>query len=257
MFRRHLGGLVPALSVGLALWMVGSAAPAAQAPAQLPSARAIVDRFVEVTGGAAAFKAVKSIRARGTFSITGQELSGPLDVMAARPDKLLTRVTIGSIGQIEEGYDGKVGWSIDPIQGPALVKDRQLIERADEAWFDAPLHLDDHMKSMTVIGREDLDGRSTYRLKVVTLRGTEQFELFDVENGLQVGVEASRDTPLGVLPAVTYLRGYQKFGALMMPTKVVQRVLGQEQTFTFTEYEFDKVPANAFDLPAPIKALIK
>jgi hypothetical protein len=37
----------------------------------------------------------------------------------------------------------------------------------------------------------------------------------------------------------------------------VQRLLGIEQVVTFTWYEFDTVPATAFDLPAVIKALIK
>jgi hypothetical protein len=241
--------------VAAAVGVLCVAKPAAQAP--LPAPRQVIDKFLEATGGAAAFKAIKSIHARGVYSITGQQLSGELEMLAARPNKMLVRVTMKPIGQIEEGFDGKVGWAIDPIQGPSLLKDRQLRERADEAWFDGPLHADDHIKSMTVVGREDVDGRPAYRLKIVTVRDTESFEMFDAENGLQVASEASRETPLGVIPAVTFLREYKKFGPLMMPSKVVQRVLGQEQVFTFTSYEFDTVPANTFDLPAPIKALIK
>ena len=52
------------------------------------------------------------------------------------------------------------------------------------------------------------------------------------------------------------MKEYQKFGAVLMPTRVVQRVLGQEHVFAFTSYEFDSVPANTFDLPPTIKALI-
>jgi len=254
MVRRSLGGLSCALA--MVLVVTQSAAPATQAQ-QLPTAREIVDRFVKVSGGEAAFKAMNSMRAKGTFSITGQSLSGALDMMAARPNKLLMRVSIPGLGMVEEGFDGKVGWSMDPIQGPALVVDRQLSERADEAWFDAELHQDDYVKEMSVAGRESMDGRDVYRVKVVTIRGNEQFELYDVQNGFQVGVEASRDTPLGIIPSVTVMKDYQKFGPVMMPATIVQRVLGQEHLFTFSSYEFDTVPANAFDLPLPIKALIK
>jgi hypothetical protein len=56
-------------------------------------------------------------------------------------------------------------------------------------------------------------GRDVYRLKVVTLRGNEQFELYDAENGLQVAVEASRDTPLGIVPSVALMKEYQKYGS--------------------------------------------
>ena len=246
------------LSCALAVVIVATqgAIPATQAQ-KLPTAREVVDRFVKASGGEAAFKAIKSIRVKGTFNIVGQSLSGTLEMLSARPNKSLMRVSIAPIGTIEEGFDGKVGWSIDPIQGPSLMMDRQLSERADEAVFDAELHQADYVKEMSVVGRESLDGRDVYRLKVVTIRGNEQFELFDVANGLMVAMEASRDTPLGIVPSVTLMKEYQTFGSVMMPTRVVQRVLGQEHNFSFTSYEFDTVPANAFDLPLPIKALIK
>ena len=253
MFRRSIGRLGCALAV--VVIVTQGAAPVVQEP-KLPTAREVVDRFVKATGGAAAFQAIKSMRAKGTFTIAGQALTGELDMMAARPNKLLMRVSIPALGTLEEGFDGKVGWSIDPIQGPALVTDRRLSEREDEAWFDAELHQSDYIKAMSVVGKESLNGRDVYRMKVVTVRGNEQFELYDVENGLQVAVEASRDTPLGIIPSVTILKEYEKFGGVLLPTKVVQRVLGQEHLFTFTSYEFDAVPPATFDLPPAIKALL-
>ena len=107
---------------------------------------------MKASGGEAAFQAIKSMRVKGTFSIVGQSLTGTLDMMSARPNKTLMRVSIPAIGTVEEGFDGKVGWSIDPVQGPSLMTDRQLSERADEAWFDAELHKDDYIKEMSVVG---------------------------------------------------------------------------------------------------------
>jgi hypothetical protein len=253
MVRRSLGRLSCALAV---VFVATQGAVPATQEQKLPTAQEVVDRFVKASGGAAAFKAIKSMHVKGTFSIVGQSLTGTLEMMATRPNKALMRVSIPAIGMVEEGFDGKVGWSIDPVQGPSLMTDRQLSERADEAWFDAELHQSDYIKEMSVVGRESMDKRDVYRLKVVTLRGNEQFELFDVENGLQVGMEASRDTPLGIVPSVTLMKEYQKYGAVLMPARVVQRVLGQEHQYAFTSYEFDSVPANAFDLPPAIKALI-
>ncbi len=197
------------------------------------------------------------MRARGTFSIAGSPMSGALEMMAARPNRLLTRITVTGIGPLEEGFDGKIGWSIDPFNGPALTIGKALTERADEAWFDGPLHGPEHVKEMSVIGREDFDGRPVYRVKVITVRGTEQIEFFEVESGLQAGIEATRETPMGNMPTTTVFRDFQRFGQLTFPSKVVQRLLGQEQTVTFSAYEFDNVPASTFDLPAVIKALIK
>ena len=223
----------------------------------LPTAREVIDKYVKATGGALAFKSVNSMRARGTFTITGQQMTGSLEMMAARPNKLLTRITVAGIGPLEEGYDGKVGWSIDPFNGPALTTGRGLSERADEAWFDGPLHGPEFVKEMTVVGREEFDGRQVYRVKVISLRGTEQIEFFEVESGLQAGIEATRDTPMGTMPTTTMFRDFQRFGQLTFPSKVVQRLLGQEQTVLFSAYEYDNVPPATFDLPTVIKALIK
>lgn len=262
MVRRYAPALVRVGSMIAAViltWPSGltarQATPAAQAP--LPAAREIIDRYVKATGGTIAFKGISSMRAKGVFTITGQSLSGQLDMMAARPNKLLTRITIDAIGTMEEGFDGKVAWSIDPFRGPALTTGRGLTERADEAWFDALLHGSDHVKEMVVVGKEDFDGRPCYRLKVVSLRGTEQFELFDAATGLQAGFEATRDTPFGLVPTTTFYREYQRFGQLTFPSRVVQKILGQEQVLHFTTYEYDSVPPATFDLPAVIKALIK
>jgi outer membrane lipoprotein-sorting protein len=259
MVRRYARGLVrPVLLLsGFALsWSSGAFAQQA-AQTALPAARDIITKYVEATGGASAFKSISSMRAKGTFTITGQQMSGELEMMAARPNKLLTRIAITGIGPVEEGYDGKIGWSIDPFRGPALITGRGLDERADEAWFDAPLHGGDQVKEMTVLGKEEFDGRQVYRVKVVSLRGTEQFELFDEKTGLQAGVEATRETPLGIIPTTTMFRDFQRFGQLTFPATVVQRIMGQEQVFTFTIYEFNTLPPSTFELPPAIKALIK
>ncbi len=78
-----------------------------------------------------------------------------------------------------------------------------------------------------------------------------------METGYRIGTEARREMPMGIVPATTFYREYQRFGLPGFGSVVVQRALGLEQVFKFTDYRFNAVPANAFDLPAPIKALIK
>src|SRR5689334_9352199 len=74
----------------------------------LPPARQIVTRFVAAMGGEAAYRAVKSIHARGTMEIAGQQIRGDLELFSARPARALYRVTVPGIGRIEQGYNGTV-----------------------------------------------------------------------------------------------------------------------------------------------------
>lgn len=239
------------------------AAPAGQQPAttpkpeQLPTGRELVAKHVKAAGGEAAFKAVKSIHAKGTFEMAAQGLSGPLDIMGARPDKMLLRVDLASVGHVESGYDGKNGWNIDPASGPSLLKGRALTEIAEDAWFDAALHAPDRVKEMTTLAKTEWDNRPAYQVKVVFASGAEQTEYYDAETGFEIGSESERETPMGVLPMKMILRDYKKFGGLMQPTVEVQSTMGISQMFKIASYEYNTVPANAFDPPPQIKALIK
>lgn len=256
MFRRLSGALVRSALIAGA-WLVCHQAAPVTAQATLPSGREIVARHLEAMGGEAAFKAVQSMHARGSLALTAQQIGGQIDVFSARPNKQLVRATITGIGPTETGYDGTVGWSIDPVTGATLMTGRQLLEMSDDAVFDGPLYPASHVKDLSVIGREAFDGRQAYRVKVTFVSGSEQFELFDAESKLHIGTEARRETPLGVVPMTTLAREYKQFGALRLPTVLVQKALGFEQVVTLASYEFNGVPPETFAIPARIKALIK
>jgi hypothetical protein len=224
--------------------------------ATLPTGRDLVARHVAAIGGARALAAIKSMRVRGRLEIPAQKIAGDLEVLTARPAKMLYRVTVPGIGRIENGYDGKIGWSVSPVAGPELLTGRQLTEAADDAWFDGALHAPDHVRELTTLERTEFDRRAAFKVKVVFVSGNEATEYFDVQTGLQIGAEAARATPQGVLQTVNIVRDFRKFGPLVQATVFIQRALGFEQVVTVASCEYDVVPDNAFDPPAAVAALI-
>jgi len=229
----------------------------AQEPA-LPPAREIVARHVAAIGGEAAYKAVKSVRVRGRFELTGQNISADFEMIAARPNRLRLHADIPGLGVNESGYDGKTGWSLDPQVGPRLLEGRELEELAVDANFDATLHPAGVFKELTTIGRTMFDGHPAFKVRAVFNSGVEQVEYLDVDTGLEIGWEGSRQMgQLGVVPTTTALRDYKKFGPLMQPTTNLQKALFVEQVLHVTSCEYDVVDNNAFVLPAQIQALIK
>ena len=229
-------------------------APAAE---KLPSAKDIVAKHMAAIGGEAAFKAINSMHAKGKFELAAQGVSGDLELMASRPNKLLLRVEIPGVGHVESGFDGKNGWSIDPLAGPSLLAGRALSEMAEDAWFDSALHAPDRVKELTTVAKVEFDKHQAYQIKVVHTSGVEQTEYYDVETGLQIGSESQRETPMGVLPTKVMLREYEKFGGLKQPTVLVQSTMGIDQIFRMSSYVYNEVPPTAFDPPPAIKALIK
>ena len=224
---------------------------------QTPAAADIIARHVKAIGGAEAYKKIQSVKITGRFEITAQNLGGTMTVYQARPNRMLVRVEIPGVGTIQRGFDGKHGWSIDPMAGASLQAGRELTETTDESWFDAPLYEADQVKSFGPVTKLDFDGRPAYQLKITLQSGTESTDYFDAEHGYQIGSESSRATQLGTLPTVSIQRNYKPFGAIQMPTLLVQSAMGIEQRITVETIEFDKVTAADLDPPAEIKALIK
>lgn len=266
MIRRlgHRMVRVASVMAGVAVvWGAGGMAaqtpqPASQqAEAALPTGRDVVARFVQEIGGADAIGAITSYRAQGTFELTDQGIQGSLELMAARPARNVVRVTVPGIGEILSGFDGKVGWIINPVSGPSLMTGVALQQAEEEALFDAVLHPPSVTEEVSVVEQTVFNGHTSYKVRVLFASGRERFEYYDVGTGLKVGTEGIQETPQGSLPSTTFLRDYQEFGPLRQATQVIQRTLGIEQVFRFTSFEYDQVPDDAFELPPSVKALIR
>jgi hypothetical protein len=111
------------------------------------------------------------------------------------------------------------------------------------------------VKELTTVARTEFDGKPAYKVKVVFASGSEQFEYYDVASGLQIGLEANRAMPHGVVQTTGILRDYKRFGQLLHAGTQVQRALGFEQVLTISSCEYNVVPSSAFEPPAEIRAL--
>src|SRR5579864_1799089 len=88
--------------------------------ADLPKAETILDKYIEATGGKAAYEKHHSEISTGKMELTGKGITGTVTSYRAEPDKSYTEVEIAAIGKIQEGSDGKVAWSLSAMQGPHL-----------------------------------------------------------------------------------------------------------------------------------------
>jgi len=230
---------------------------AAQAPAGLPAGRAVVDRFVEAIGGADTLRKYRSQRAVGTFEVPGPGITGQIEVLSAAPNLMRQRLVVPGLGTVESGYDGSVGWLDDPTIGPLVLDGRALEQMKVDADFYAALHAESLYRTIETLERTTFEGTDSYKLRLVTAAGDEQFEYFSVDTGLLVGGQSVRVLPMGEFPTTTVMTEYKTFGGLRLATRWVQRSMGVEQTITITDVEFDGVDPAAFALPVRIKALVK
>jgi hypothetical protein len=253
---RHAGPVRLALACTI---LALAAAPRlhAQDAAKLPTGREVIDRYVEAIGGRAAVMKYTSTKVTGTFSVPSQGLNGTMEILTAAPDHFLLRVTLPGVGEIANGFDGTVGWMMDPMMGPMLLKGESLAQMKVDADYFAALHDDANVKSLQTVERTVFEGTPAYKVRVERPSGGADFEFYDVASGLLLGSTGRRTLPMGSFDVTNVLSDYKDFGGLRLPTRSRQRMMGMEQVMTIAAVEFDAVSAAAFALPPQIEALVK
>ena len=262
MTRSHVwvlcGSLLVAMSAGRAVSAQTPApAPAAVSPpaAPLPSVDEVLKRYRAAIGGEEAIRKRTARTVKGTFEIAAQGIKGDLSIMAAAPDRIRFMVTLPGLGELQRGYDGTLGWSIDPAIGPRLLEGNELAEFKHSADFYDDLHDPAKFKSMTVVGRTTFEGQECIELKLVKDSGFEYTEFYSVSTGLIVGGKLNASSQMGSVPVTSMLSDYKNFGGILMPTVTRQRMMGLEQLTTILSVSFDPIDAKAFELPPAIAAL--
>lgn len=224
---------------------------------KLPAATEIIAKFVKAIGGKDAILKHDTQTVRGTFQMPAQGISGKLEVFASKPNKMVINVQIPSLGDMRTGYDGTVGWSMNNLTGPMVLEGKQLEQIKEQADFASVLHEEKSFKSMETVGIETFDGKECYKLKLVRTTGAETIEYYEIKTGLLIGLVAQQESPLGTITVSSVLSDYKKFGEASYATKTVQSMGPMQQTITIDSIDFGKVPADAFALPEPIKAMVK
>ena len=227
----------------------------APAAAKLPAAKEIFDRFVEVTGGADAYKKIKSQTTKGTFELVGANLKGDLTVYQAEPDKQLVKINLPGFGEMQEGFDGTVGWSINPAQGPMLKEGKALLQAKREATFNLLIDPLAQFKSATTEDIQEFAGEKCYHVKLVSSDDDVVNFFYSVKTGLFRGLMMTAVTPIGNLKTSAISSDYKDFGGIKMPALTTISAMGQSQKITANSMTFNDVPDSTFELPAAIKTL--
>jgi hypothetical protein len=230
---------------------------AAAAPAALPAATEVLKAFRTAIGGEAAIRKHTSRTLTGHFELPAQGMKGDLTIVAAAPDRMKLTIAVEGLGNLERGFDGKVGYSIDPAVGPRLLEGPELDELKHSADFYDDLHDPSSYASAVVVSRGPFEGEECFEVKLVRTSGFTYHEFFSVKTGLLTGVKMNATSQMGTVPVTTIVSEYKPFGGVLTPTITRQKMMGLESVTTITVVSFEPVDASAFALPDAIAALAK
>jgi len=223
----------------------------------LPKAETIIDRFVEVTGGKAAYEKRKNEITTGTIEITAQGLKGTLTRYSAPPDKSYTAMAIDGVGNVEQGSNSGIAWEKNAMMGPRVLTGPEKAQARREAVFNGQVNWRQMFTKAETTGVETIDGEECYKVVFTPSDGKPETTYYQRKSGLAVKNVTVAANPMGEFPVEQTLSDYKNFDGVLMPTKMLQKVAGQEMLLTILTVKTNQeIPADRFDPPADIKTLL-
>lgn len=220
----------------------------------------LVKKALDARGGAEKIKAVQAERVTGSISF-GPGAEGVFVVELKRPHKMHMEISIES-QKIVRIYDGKgAGWTVNPFSPNRDVQpmsDEDLKSISDESDFDGPLvDYKDKGNQIELVGKEDLEGKPVYRLKLTNKNGDVRFYLFDASSFFLLKWEGVRKADNKDIPWESFFSDYREVQGLKYAFKIDSGSPGTEikQSLTAEKIEIDpQIEESRFAKPAPAES---
>jgi len=258
--RSHIvaGWIWPIVLVALLMCVAGPRVLAASEE-KLPEAETILDKYVEVTGGQAAYDRITNRVIKSTFEIMGQGAKMSVTVYEARPNKTYVVVEAAMFGMIMSGTNDDVVWETSTMRGPQIKKGKEKADALREAVFDKFVGWRKLYKKAECTGVGTVADKPCYKIAMTPHEGNSQTFYYDQASNLLVKTGSVVENPGGPIPipVETFLSDYRKVDGIMMAHKVSISVMGQERVMTIESVQHNvEMPEDRFALPEDVQALV-
>lgn len=248
------------VSVAAVLFAFTAAVAAAPAPtpAPAPTVDKIVADYIAARGGLAKIRAVQTLRQTGhAFAGGGREAIVRRELK--RPGKIRFEFTVQGV---TAAYvtNGKEGWQVSPFDGDLAAKpmpEEAVADAMEQADIESPL-VDWKAKGHQVelAGREAVDGRDAYKLKVTLKSGGVRYDYIDVATHYQVRTESTRQLRGQPVQLTATFSGHKRSSGVLFPGVVEMTAVGRPQKLRVVVDAIEVNPPIAdsrFEKAAPAK----
>lgn len=220
--KRFVTGVVAllALSAGVA---IAQETPKSAAPAggYDPKAKAIVDKYVEVTGGKEAYEKLKTRKLTMSLVVKGQNVTGKVTVLGKVPNMLHVEQEISGMGGSQQGFDGKVAWEKNPMTGNRVLDGEELKQFEERAFFNVATEPEKVYPTIRFAGEETINGKVADKIEMINDAGTTT-QYFDRESGLIVMQKSIIKSPMGEIPVTMTFADYKEVDGIKVAYTMVQ-----------------------------------
>lgn len=182
--------------------------------ANLPSADAIIEKYVAAVGGPSAIAALKSLVEAGTFQAGGREF--PVDLFRRTPDRIAT-VTHWPNGDGITEFDGKAGWSSLPGSQPHPMTPAEVDASRMDANLQFPVDIKKNFSELRVGRMIRIANQDAVMVTAKRSNAPDVEMYFDTQSGLLIRIIRFAASPLGLNPTQIDYSDYRDVSGAKLP----------------------------------------
>jgi len=220
---------------------------------QAQTADELVQKYAKAMGGLDAQKKLKTMKMEGVVKQMGMEF--PIVIQTINNKAMRVDVTVQGM-TITTAYKDGSGWSINPLSG-ATTAEKMNEEQIKDAKEQADLGSDlaDYKArghKIELIGKEDVEGTETQKLKLTKKDGDVEYYFLDTETFLPLKMSSKQKYGDKEVESETFFSDYKDVGNGIKLAHSTQIKSGGQ---VMMETAFTKIEANAkiedtvFDMP--------
>jgi outer membrane lipoprotein-sorting protein len=220
----------------------------------LPPADQVLDKYIQVLGGAQRLTGLTSFSAKGTYTgFDTHRTKVPVEIFAKAPNQRALIIHAAFADRVT-AYDGRAGWiaaiekplpllpltggNLEGLKVEASLTFPAQIKQAFNQWRVASTAIDDR-EVLVVQG---------------TNPGQQPVNLYFDESGLLVRLVRFADTPIGRVPTQIDYSDYREVAGVKMPFRWISTWTDGQTTIELTEVLPNvSIDASRFGRPAPAR----
>lgn len=195
------------------------------------NAQQVLDRMAQAMG-LAQFSKFRTIQITGAMQYPAQGIQGRFEAFYKLPNKFLMKMNVQGVGEIQQGYDGKVGWDKNPMTGLRELQGAELAQIRQSAAMGAASDLRKIVRNPQLRGQEKVGNRDAFVITAQSVTGNPMKIFIDAQRYLPLRMDTEAATPQGKLNTTTLFEDYRKVDGVMYAFKTRQSAAGLEAVVT-------------------------
>ena len=222
------------------------------ATGEVPAAEHLFAAHARAIGGDK-LRARRSLHIEGTIEMSGEGVvESAMTIDKTAPDKWRLSFEMGQFGTMQRGFDGEIGWSLNPFEGDWLLEGDELREVRELQRLHAPIEWQTTYTEVETTGSEEFADRACWVVEATSPGGAVRRFFFDAENDRLIGHDAEGES-------MVVHAEWREFDGIELPTRttIVAPDTGNEEIWVITSAKWDAVEAGAHERPDAVRRLLR